>query len=498
MPSDIRPLRILVASSEAVPFAKTGGLADVAGALPRELAKLGHDVVLVIPRYRGIDRAGYAFKPMFRFEMALPDGMRDVVIEEAVMQEPGSAGAVRVLAVRYDPFFDRPELYQQNGSDYPDNLERFSLFSRAVIQVASYLAEHDGWDTQVLHLNDWQTSLCAVYLKTTESRRKELQGIKTALTIHNLGYQGMFEGNQLLKTGLPPTLFSPAGLEFYGSTNLLKGGILFADLLTTVSPTYAQEITTQEFGFGLDGVIRQRAARLFGVTNGIDVAVWDPMRDPHIAARYSGRDLGGKYRCKQALQEELGLPVKDVPALGVVSRLTSQKGLDLLADIIPELMEWDLQLIVLGTGEPEYEARLRALQGRYRDRMGLRIGFDDALAHRIEAGADMFVMPSRYEPCGLSQLYSLRYGTIPIVRKTGGLADTVVPYSPKNVKAGRATGFHFEQPSSSALLNAICLALMVYRDRSTWETIMTAGMKTDVSWERSARQYSKLFESLFE
>jgi starch synthase len=360
----------------------------------------------------------------------------------------------------------------------------------------AYLRTARRWNPHILHLHDWQAALCAVYRKVLARNWQEVQDVRTVLTLHNVGYQGLFPGAQFEKTGLPRSLFTPAGLEYYGSVNLLKGGIVFADYVTTVSPTYAREILTPEYGFGLEGVLRNREDRLTGILNGIDIDRWNPETDPYLPANYSASDRSGKRICKQALQREFQLPEIAVPLLGVIARLTSQKGLDLLEAIIPQLMTMDLQLVVLGAGEPELEAKFKALQARYPHRMGVRIGFDEGLAHRIEGGADVFVMPSRYEPCGLSQLYSLRYGTVPVVRKTGGLADTVVPLATQARQVGRATGFHVEADSAEALLDVLRLAVAVYQDRPAWDQLVEAGMATDVSWARSAKAYDRLFALL--
>ncbi|MDN5940614.1 MAG: glycogen synthase GlgA, partial [Nitrospira sp.] len=453
-------------SSEAVPYAKTGGLADVAGALPLELAKLGHDVILLLPRYRCLSESGRPFRPVCRLEVPTPHGPVDTLVEEDVVPVGGDDCRMRVWTIRHDVFFNRPGLYQNRGIDYPDNLDRFTFFCRATIEVMAYLQTACRWKTDILHLHDWQTALCAVYLNTVDRDRREVQGASTVLTLHNVGYQGLFPGEQFEKLGLLPSLFTPAGLEYYGLVNLLKGGIVFADYVTTVSPTYAREILTPEFGFGLEGVLRDRVDRLLGILNGIDIERWNPETDSYLPVQYSVVDRSGKLKCKQALQREFQLPEISVPLLGVIARLTSQKGLDLVAAIIPQLMTMDLQLVMLGTGEPELEAKFQVLRARYPHRMGLRIGFDEGLAHRIEGGADMFVMPSRYEPCGLSQLYSLRYGTVPIVRKTGGLADTVLPLTPKARQAGQATGFHVEEDTAEALLAVLRQAVAVYQDRS--------------------------------
>ena len=490
------PLNLLMVSSEAVPYAKTGGLADVAGALPLELAKLGHDVILLLPRYRCLNESGRSFRSVCQLRVPTPQGLVDTLIEEDVIPVSGGGRQVRVWTVQNEAFFDRPGLYQDRGIDYPDNLDRFSFFCRATIEVMAYLRTACRWTTHILHLHDWQTALCAVYLNAIAKDRQDVQGVRTVLTLHNVGYQGLFSGDQFEKTGLPPSLFTPAGLEYYGSVNLLKGGMVFADYVTTVSPTYAREILTPEFGFGLEGVLLNRADRLLGILNGIDIDRWNPETDPYLPANYSATDRSGKQVCKQALQREFQLPETSVPLLGVIARLTSQKGLDLVAAIIPQLMAMDLQLVILGAGEPDLEANFKALQADYPDRMGLYIGFDEGLAHRIEGGADVFVMPSRYEPCGLSQLYSLRYGTVPVVRRTGGLADTVVPLTAQAWQAGRATGFHVEADTAGALLNILRQVVEVYQDRSMWDRLVEVGMKTDVSWARSANAYDQLFLSL--
>lgn len=490
-----RPLNLLIAASEAVPYAKTGGLADVAAALPAELARLGHNVILILPRYRSLDNSGRTFQVLDRIPVHTPLGASEVTIEEDIISTSDRL-SVRVWALRHEFFSSRSGLYQQQGRDFDDNLERFVWFSRAVIEVMVYLHRQKGWKTDVLHLHDWQTSLCAVYLRTLDSTRPEVQRTKTVLTLHNVGYQGIFPAAKFWHTGLPLALFTPEGLEFYGSVNLLKGGILFADWLTTVSPTYAKEILTPEFGFGLQGVLQTRREKLQGIINGIDVGIWNPETDPYLPVRYSADNRTGKLQCKQALQEEFGLPRKEVPLLAVIARLTSQKGLDLVEAAIPRLMDLDLQLVILGTGDPGHESSLAKMRDRFPDRMALRIGFDEGLAHRIEGGADMFLMPSRYEPCGLSQLYSLRYGTVPIVTKTGGLVDTVAPLDSDGTNSDRATGFHILVPTSDAVVNAVHEAVRVYRRPALWSDMVRRGMKTDVSWVGSARSYEKLFVSL--
>jgi starch synthase len=522
-------LKILMVTPEAVPFAKTGGLADVAGVLPRELVRLGHDVRLVIPGYASIDRQTHGFTDWIRLPVPTHRGPVRATIERGLLPlgfgEPDEGAGVPVFAVRHGAYFAREGLYQQGGTDYPDNLERFSFFCRAAMELAKMLASGvhqdevtaggvgsgDGWTEEakgtpkampkempwipdILHMHDWQTALCPVYLRTLYADVLELGRLRSLFTIHNLGYQGIFPHTDFPLTGLGPELFTPAGFEYYGSLNLLKGGLLYADFLNTVSPTYSREIQGREFGFGLEGVIAQQRDRLRGIVNGIDVETWNPAADPYLTRHYSVADLSGKYECKAALQAELKLPTRDVPVLGVVSRFAEQKGIDLIAEILPELMELDLQVVILGTGDREYEARFRTLQTQHPIKLGVHVGFDEGLAHRVEAGSDMFLMPSRYEPCGLSQQYSLRYGTVPIVSSTGGLADTVVPYSPRAVKEGRATGFAFGPASPQGLLLAIMLALRVYERREEWTGLMRAGMLTDVSWTRSARAYVEVYQ----
>jgi starch synthase len=421
-------------------------------------------------------------------------GIVSAVVEEGRL--PGSD--VQVFTIGHDPFFARRGLYGEAGADYPDNLERFAFFCRAALELLLAFAKVSRWTPDVLHAHDWQAALSVVYLKSLYAKRPEFRKLGTLLTVHNLGYQGLFPKTAFAQTGLGADLFTPKTLEFYGQVNLLKGGLVFADLLTTVSPTYSREIQTPEFGAGLDGVLRERQDRLSGVVNGIDVEVWNPATDSHLPAHYSPSDLAGKRLCKEALQRELALPVRDVPLLAVISRFTPQKGLDLVAAVLPELMRLDVQVALLGTGDPSLELQFQSFHMRYPDKIGVRIGFDDALAHAIEAGADLFLMPSRYEPCGLSQLYSLRYGTVPVVRKTGGLADTVVAYTPQTAAEGRATGFAFTDATPEALLTTILLALRVYADRAEWKTLMTAGMATDVSWTRSAETYAALYQRVRE
>ncbi len=478
-------MKILMLASEAVPLAKTGGLADVVGALSFELARLGQEVRLVVPRYTGFEVAAAGLREAHTIPVPTREGHLDVGIEIGALGD----GTVSLVCVRYDPFFARPGLYGEAGGGYSDNLERFAFFCRAALEACA----QSDWTPDVLHAHDWQAALAVVYLKTLYQADPRWAATRSFFTIHNMGYQGLFPVSEYPATGLPWSEYTPERLEFYGQVNLLKGGLVYADLLSTVSPTYAREIQTGEFGNGLEGVLQVRKDRLFGVTNGIDYDAWNPATDPHVPARYSADDLSGKKACKAALKREMKLPPRDVPLVGLVSRLAFQKGIDLIVDMLPKLLALDVQMVVLGSGEPSYHALLTGLSERYPDKLAVRLAFDDGLAHRIEAGADLFLMPSRYEPCGLNQLYSLRYGTVPIVRRTGGLADTVVPYLPVPNAGATATGFAFETPHPEVLLSTILLALRVYRDKEEWHALMRRGMRQDFSWEHSARQYVDLY-----
>lgn len=477
-------MNICIAASEVSPFAKTGGLADVAGALPKALRALGHDVAIFMPRYQMVDAERFGLKPL-GVTIEVPIAER---VEKGVLLEGTLDGDVPVYFIENPSYFDRPHLYQtSNGEDYPDNSERFVFFSRGVLAALKAL----GLKPDVLHCNDWQTGLIPVYVKTLCREDPHLGGVATVFSVHNLGYQGLFWHLDMPLTGLDWKLFTPDGIEFYGNINFLKAGLMFADVLNTVSRTYAKEIQTEEFGHGLDGVLRYRSDVLYGIVNGIDYGVWNPTSDPHIPNNYSPKDLKGKATCKKALQEELGLPTKPrSPLIGIVSRLATQKGFDLLVEAMEKLMALDLQLGILGSGEPAYHEALEKAAKRYPEKIGLKLGFDEGLAHRIEAGSDMFLMPSRYEPCGLNQLYSLKYGTIPIVRATGGLEDTIADYSEAR---GTGTGFKFRSYSAAAMLRTVQKACRVYSDRRAWRKLMERAMAQDFSWDASARAYEEIY-----
>ena len=493
-----RPLKICMVSSEVVPYAKTGGLADVVGALAVEFSKLGHDVIVTLPCYRQVRSVGHKMAGYVRLSIPTSRGFTEVGIEEIAVpvSSANGSGRLRVFAVRHDPSFDRAGLYQEAGEDYPDNCARFVLFCRTVMEFLVHLSDVEGWQADLLHAHDWQSALCAVYLRSIYQPQASLRKVRSVLTIHNLGFQGLFPAEQFALTGLSSQYFTPAWLEFYGAVNLLKGGIVFADQLTTVSPTYSREIQTAEYGCGLDGVIRSRQHVLHGIVNGIDAQTWNPANDPYLPVPYSLSDMTGKAECKAALQHELGFRQQKIPLLGIIARLTSQKGIDLVLEVMPELLELRVQIAILGTGDPRYEEEARRFANHYPGKVALRTELDEELAHRIEAGADLFIMPSRYEPCGLSQLYSLRYGTVPVVRMTGGLADTVVNYTPRTFKDGRASGFGFTDTNATSLLTCLLLALSIYQKKTEWNRIVKTGMEQDLSWSRSAETYVRLFDWL--
>ena len=468
--------KILMVASEARPFAMTGGLADVVGSLPAALRGLGHQVAVLLPRYRSV--------PVERARRIYDD----LPIWLGGVQYPTSVYQIGDGLPYY--FLDCPELYDRDGlygtarGDYPDNHVRFGVLSRAALEVARRI-----FRPQVIHCHDWQTALVPAYLHTALTTDPTFFGIKTLFTIHNLGYQGLFPPSALAEVGLDDSLFRPGALEFFGRVNFMKAGILYSDAINTVSRAYAAEIQTDEYGWGLDGVLRERSHVLTGILNGVDYEQWNPETDPYIPAHYSPRDLSGKLICKEALLGELGFlagRARERPVLGMVSRLTDQKGTDLIASIAGELLKQDLWFVLLGSGDAKYEKLLTRLAQEHPSSMAVRIGYDDRLAHRIEAGSDMFLMPSRYEPCGLNQMYSLRYGTIPVVRATGGLDDTIE----------EDTGFKFEEYTGAALLGAVAQALDEFGRPEQWSARMLRAMAKDFSWTVSALEYSKLYQWL--
>ncbi|MBI3997911.1 MAG: glycogen synthase GlgA [Armatimonadetes bacterium] len=469
-------MNVLFCVAEAAPFAKTGGLADVAGALPAALRRNGVDVRVMMPHYRGISRQG--LQPVMRARSEI--GGTDI---EGAVWLGAFPNGTPVYLLDAAPLYDRAGLYGEGGRDYDDNLVRFVFFCQAAVVLM-----RDGWAPDLAHCHDWHSALLPAYLRMHRSR------VPTLFTVHNLAHQGTFPAEQFPITGLPHEAFTPDGVEFYGKLNVMKAGLISSHALSTVSETYAKEIQTEEYGMGLDGLLRARSADLFGVLNGVDYSLWDPSVDPSIPARYSTDDLAGKSVCKASLQHDLGLPVDArVPLIGTVARLVSQKGFDLVASGLDAIVSMGAQVVILGTGDPAYEAAFRAAQSRIPHQVRALIGFDERLAHRIEAGADIFLMPSRFEPSGLNQLYSLRYGTVPVVRRTGGLADSIVDVTPENLHLGRANGFVFDHYSTEALVATVGRAIAAYRDQGLWRWLQQVGMRADFSWDRAAERYLALY-----
>ena len=478
-------MRIVFAASECVPFAKTGGLADVVGALPPELARLGHEVAVYLPLYRRVRT---------RLEGELKYAVRSITIPFRYYNrfvgivDGGQRDGVQFYFVECAELFDRPELYGPKGGDYPDNAERFGLFSRAVLEAAKQLGVPD-----VFHVHDWQAALIPVYLRTTYALDPQLGGTATVLTIHNAGYQGQFPPATTEDLLFPWDVFTMDRVEQYDHFNFLKGGLVFSDKLTTVSRKYAEEIQTAEFGERLEGVLQGRAKDLHGILNGVDYTQWNPATDGNLAAHYGPEKLEGKHECRKDLLHAFGLEevAETTPVIGIVSRFATQKGFDLVAQIAGELAQRDVAVVALGTGEPLYERFFSDWALRNPGKVAVQLRYDDALAHKIEAGADMFLMPSRYEPCGLNQIYSLKYGTAPVVRATGGLDDTIDEW---DAEQGTGTGFKFADYDADALLATIDRALKAFRQKDAWTRLMRNGMAQDYGWEQSAREYAAVYE----
>jgi starch synthase len=469
-------MKVLFLVSEAVPFAKTGGLADVAGALPAALRRRDHDVRVMMPLYRGISR----------------DGLQPVAHVRSTIGETELDGAIwlgafpngtPVYFVDHAGLYDRGGVYGEGGRDYDDNLVRFVFFCQAAFALI-----RDTWTPDVVHCHDWHAALLPAYLRMHRSP------LPTLFTVHNLAHQGLFPGESFPLTGLPGEAFTSESVEFYGRLNVMKAGLVSSHVLSTVSETYAREIQTDEFGMGLQGLLRARSVDLFGVLNGVDYSQWDPRVDPHIPARYGGDELSGKAVCKAALQQDLGLPIiAQAPLVGAIARLVPQKGFDLIESGLDAITSMGAQVVILGAGDPGYEATFREAQTRWPYQVRALIGFDERVAHRIEAGADIFLMPSRFEPSGLSQLYSLRYGTVPVVRRTGGLADSIVDVTPENLHLGQANGFAFDTYSTEALVATVGRAIAAYRDAGLWSWLQHVGMRADFSWDRAAEKYAALY-----
>jgi starch synthase len=477
-------MKIGVISSEISPFAKTGGLADVVGSLSITLEQLGHELCLIMPAYRSTLQGWFAFTGV-SLNVSVPLSDRQ---ETATILKTKLGREVIVYLVRADHYFDREFLYGTKQGDYADNLARFVFFTRSALEILRH--EH----VEVVHCHDWQTALAPVFIRTQPLRYPEIASAKTVLTVHNIAFQGNFSRPDWHYLNLDEYLFSSAYLEFHQNFSLLKGGLIFADKITTVSPTHAAEIMTIEQGFGLEGVLQQRANDLIGILNGVDYNQWNPAVDPLIAKQYSEDSPDGKRLCKDNLQRTMGLAIKpDVPLFGMISRLTSQKGIDLVEKIFDTLIQRDVQFVLLGSGESRYEDFFARVAAQFPGKVGVRIGFDETLAHQIEAGADIFLMPSLFEPCGLNQMFSLKYGTIPIVRAVGGLKDTVQDY---NTERSGGTGFVFEAYQAQELLKTIDRALALFPDKKSWTALQRRAMSMDFSWDRSARAYSKIYQEL--
>lgn len=487
--------KILFVTSEVVPFMKTGGLADVSAALPQALAELGHEVRIVVPKYGAVDDRKYKIHEVVRLkDLQVNIGGKEVIFSLKSCFLPGQRIRVQIYFLDNEEYFgSRNSLYTDamTGKDHKDNDERFILLNLSVFELIQKL----GWIPDIIHCNDWQCGLIPAYLKTVYKDVEQFSEFKTLFTVHNLAYQGMFPTSKFKNTGLPEELNSTKGIQQNGKINFMKSGLLFADLINTVSNTYADEIrTSNELGAGLKDVLAKRKKDLYGIINGIDTKVWNPEKDKHLPKKYTIKAIEAKQVNKKVLTERFGLEYKeDVPIFGIISRLYDSKGIDLVQKIFPDLMKMDVQLILLGTGDKTYHTFFDRMSTKYKNKFASYLGFNDELAHLIEGGADMFLMPSKYEPCGLNQMYSLKYGTVPIVRETGGLADTVVRY---DEKTGEGTGFMFKKYDAAAFLKEIKRAVSVFSDKKAWVKIMKAGMKSDFSWNSSAKKYVELYKTV--
>lgn len=477
-------MQILFISAECAPFAKVGGLADVVGSLPKALQKLGHDVRIVLPKYKSIDIVKFRFNAKGALNSDIRSENNGYFLESVL---PNTS--IPVYLIGNDFYFERDGIYQLNGVDFPDNHERFALFCQLVFDLCKKI----NWRPDIFHCHDWQTALVPLYLKRYFLKDYFFLQTKTVFTIHNLAYQGVAPKEKLSALALPSELFTPQFIEFYGNINLLKAGLIFSDVLTTVSETYSKEIQTPEFGCGLEGVLKERASVLFGILNGIDYDEWNPNNDPEIPINYSIKTLYKKKKNKKELQKVVGLELieEDFPLIGFINRLTDQKGIDILVEALPELLKEEIQIVILGTGEPKYHKLLSQIAEKYSEKVSVNLRFDNKLAHLIYAGADIFLIPSKFEPCGLTQMISFAYGTVPVARKTGGLADSVVEFNPLTKKG---TGFLFSEYSIDALLEAVNRALSIYKQKDIWKKLQVNCMTQDFSWTASAKKYETIYQ----
>jgi starch synthase len=489
--ADRKKVKVALIASEIAPLAKTGGLADVAGALPKYLSLNDQlEIIALMPFYREVKRKNV---PILKILANL--NLADLNLDWRGKEEKFSvfeyrANHFKVYLIDNDFYFNRDYLYSGPQGDYPDNGERFAFFCLTVLETIKQL----DFQPDLIHAHDWQSALALVYLKQVLKADHFFWNTRSLFTVHNLAYQGLFPREILQKVGLPDYLFNLENLEFYGKVNFLKGGLLYSEAISTVSPTYSQEIQTPEFGFGLDGVLRKRKDRLFGILNGIDYQEWNPETDPTLPAQYSKENLAGKLICRRELLRAFSFPVNSRrPIIGMVSRLAGQKGFDLLVESLEEIFKRKVYLIILGTGEEKIQNLLFEAHEKHPQRLGLKIAFDDRLARLIYAGSDFFLIPSRYEPCGLTQMYSLRYGTVPIVRSTGGLKDSVEDFNPKEL---RGNGFLFDEYKTEVMLAAIDRALSFYQKEPFWPSLLSKALSSDFSWDRSASGYLELYQKI--
>ena len=478
-------MKILLASSEVHPFSKTGGLADMAAALGKALARAGQEVRIVTPLYRGI-REKFPKMRRVDWQFSLPLGAK---WEQGALWSLKAESNLEIFFVDHPAYFDRAGIYLENNLSYPDNADRFIFFSKCVVNLARY----SPWQPDVVHVHDWQVGLVPALMLHQHRADGWGQPPPTCLTIHNLAYQGIFPPEAFSLTNLPEEYFTLTGAEYFGQLNCLKAGIVYADVITTVSPRYAREITTEAMGCGLDDQLRLRRKSLFGILNGVDYEEWNTTENAYLAKPYSATRMAGKSANKAALQKEIGLPVNPkIPMFATISRLAEQKGVDIELGALQEMLSANIQFVLLGSGSPVYESGYRELMRRFPQKVAVRFGYDEGLSHRIEAGSDFFIMPSQFEPCGLNQMYSLRYGTIPIVRATGGLDDSVIDFTQD---AQHSNGIKFQEYSVRALAKAMRKALVIYSDTTLLRRFRQNAMKTDFSWDKTITEYSKAYES---